>query len=73
MQKSTRWMNKAEGSLVILGLLLLVNGSIYKISGFNLLVQMSEDLASFFVLANTCFLLALVVYIFDQNIHHPEG
>lgn len=67
MHSTVRIMNKAEGTLVIFGLLLLLNAAIFKLSGFNLLYPLSDKVGSFVVGANTCFILAIVISIFDKS------
>lgn len=54
------------GTLVLVGMVLLLGGVILKFAGLNLLEPLFYVPASFFVVANTCFLLALIIDKFDK-------
>lgn len=54
-------MDMAVGSVVLLGFLFLLGGVICKFSDLSLLEPYVTSPAGFFAVANTCFLLALVV------------
>jgi VIT1/CCC1 family predicted Fe2+/Mn2+ transporter len=60
-------MDIAEGALVLSGLLLILFGAIYKITGVNLLDPMVRTASASFIAANTCFLLSVVVYLFNKG------
>ena len=55
------------GTLVLVGMLLILGGVILKFAGLNLLEPLFYMPVSFFVVANTCFLLALVIDKFDRK------
>lgn len=59
-------MSAGVGTLVLVGMLLLLGGVILKFAGLNLLEPLFFIPSSFFVVANTCFLLALVIDKFDK-------
>lgn len=58
-------MNVAAGTLILLGFLLMMGGVIQKLAGLNLLEPIFNQPISTFVVANTCFILALVIDKFD--------
>ncbi|MFQ5952867.1 MAG: hypothetical protein ACE5JK_05635 [Candidatus Omnitrophota bacterium] len=59
-------MSLATGSLVLLGFFLIMFGVILKFSGLNLLEPLFYNIGGYFAMANTCFLIALVVEKFDK-------
>lgn len=59
-----RKLNLAEGVLVLLGFILILNAGIIKFKGINLLEQLVKDPGNLLLLANTCFIMAFVVAIF---------
>ncbi len=59
-------MSLGVGVLVLLGLLLILFGVIFKMSGMNLMHPQIKEVSNFFVIANTCLLLALIVARFDK-------
>lgn len=61
-----RNMNLGEGLLVLLGFLLILNALVFKISGLNLL-PMIKNISSFFIAANTCFLVACISAVFGKS------
>ena|GEM_PF-1615685 len=60
-----RKLNLAEGSLVLLGFILILNAVIFKVSGLNLL-PIIKKASNFVMVANTCFLMALISAIFEN-------
>jgi len=60
-------MNLAVGSLVLLGFFMIMFGMILKMSGLNLLEPVFYSIGGYFSMANTCFLIALVVDRFDKS------
>ncbi|MFC1548754.1 hypothetical protein ACFL5E_02200 [Candidatus Omnitrophota bacterium] len=61
-------MSLGVGVLVLLGLILILFGVIFKLSGLNLLHPQIKDVSNFFVIANTCLLLAIIVDKFDTSV-----
>lgn len=59
-------MNLGTGVLVLLGFFLILFGIIMKFSGLNLLDPLCSRISSFFAIANTCFLIAIIVDRFDK-------
>lgn len=59
-------MSLGVGVLVLLGLILILFGVIFKLSGLNLLHPQIKDVSNFFAIANTCLLLAIIVDKFDR-------
>jgi UPF0716 family protein affecting phage T7 exclusion len=59
-------MNIAEGTLVLVGFLLLLNGLIFKFIGFSLLFPMINTTLASFVAANSCFLTAFLINTYDK-------
>lgn len=51
----------AVGALVLVGLVLIVAGCVSKVAGLNLLEQFFTIPRNYFIAANTCLLLALVI------------
>lgn len=64
---SMKRMNVAVGSLILIGMLLVMGGVIMKYAGLNLLEPYLNVPTNFFVVANTCFLVALIVDKFDRT------
>jgi hypothetical protein len=60
-------MSLGVGVLVLLGLILILFGVIFKLSGLNLLEPQIKEVTNFFIVANTCLLLALIVAKFDKS------
>ncbi|MBD3426484.1 MAG: hypothetical protein GF409_04575 [Candidatus Omnitrophica bacterium] len=60
-------MSLGVGVLVLLGLVLILFGVIFKLSGLNLLEPQIKEVTNFFIVANTCLLLALIVAKFDTS------
>jgi len=58
-------MNLAVGTLVLLGFILLLAGTILNLSGWNPLHPVILRPVSYYVVANTCFLMALIIDRFD--------
>jgi hypothetical protein len=61
-------MNLATGSMVLLGFIFILFGLVLKMSGLNLLEPLFSRLSSFFAIANTCFLAALIIDRFDKPV-----
>lgn len=59
-----RKLNLAEGTLILLGMLLLMNAVIMKVKNINLLYPLLSNCMSTLIVANTCFVLAFVVSVF---------
>ncbi|MEA3489219.1 MAG: hypothetical protein U9R44_02605 [Candidatus Omnitrophota bacterium] len=62
-----RKMNLAEGVMVFLGFMLLLNIAILKFKGINLLEQVVKNPGTLLLAANTCFVLAFVVAVFGRE------
>ncbi len=62
-----RNMGLATGSLVLLGLFMVMFGIILKLSGMNLMEPIFNSIGGYFSMANTCFLVGLVVDRFDKE------
>ena len=62
-----RNMGLATGSLVLLGLFMVMFGIILKLSGMNLMEPIFNSIGGYFSMANTSFLVALVVDRFDKE------
>lgn len=60
-------MSLAVGTLVFIGFLLILFGVIAKASGVNLLTPAVTNVSNIFIIANTCFLMALIVSKFDKE------
>ena len=60
-----RRMNLAVGSLTLVGLLFGLAGVLSKVAGIALLYPLVKEMPSYFIIACTCFLLALIVDRFD--------
>lgn len=59
-----RKLNLAEGSLVLLGFLLLLDVAVIKVKSINLLTPLVNDSVGALLAANTCFIVAFVISIF---------
>ena len=62
-----RKINLAVGARLLLGFLLLQVGVVFQIAGINLLDPILRIPSSFFIVANTCFLVALLVDRFGEK------
>lgn len=62
-----RKLNLAEGALVLLGFLLILNGIIVKMSDFNMIPHLILMPSNSFVAANTCFILTLILDRFGKS------
>jgi len=62
-----RKLNIAEGILILLGFLLIVDALIIKFKGVNLLEQILKDPGNLLIAANTCFIIAFVVAVFGNS------
>ena len=60
-------INLAQGLLILLGLILLLNGIILKIFDLNFLAPAINSPLGCFVVSNTCFILAFVLEIFGDE------
>ena len=60
-------MDLAEGSLILSGFLLILCGLVNKLAAFNLLDPIIRTGSAAFVAANSCFLLAIIVYLFGKE------
>lgn len=60
-------MNIATGSLMFLGFVLLVSGMISKLIDVSLLAPFVSSYVGYFIAANSCLLLALVIDKFQQG------
>jgi len=60
-------MNLATGALIFLGFLFIVLGIASKAMGCSLLSPFIQSTLGYFVGANTCILLALIVDKFDKR------
>ncbi|OGW74839.1 MAG: hypothetical protein A2Z72_06640 [Omnitrophica bacterium RBG_13_46_9] len=60
-------MNLATGSLLCLGFVLLVTGVVSKLMGISLLAPLIETELGYFIAANSCFLMALVIDRFQKE------
>jgi len=60
-------MNLATGSLVLLGLVLMIVGVTSKLMGLSLLAPLFTSYVSYLVAANSCLLLSVII---DK--HHKE-
>jgi UPF0716 family protein affecting phage T7 exclusion len=60
-------MDLAEGSLVLSGFLLIICGVVNKIANFNFLTPFIKTSSAAFISANTCFLIAVIVYLFGKE------
>ena len=60
-------INMAQGLLILMGLVLLLNGIIIRLLGLNFLAPAINSPLGCFVVSNTCFLLAFVLEIFGDE------
>ena len=60
-------MNLANGTLVLLGFLAIVLGVVSKLMGISLLAPFIGAASSYFIVAITCFMVALVVDKFEKS------
>jgi len=60
-------INLAQGLLILLGLVLLLNGIILKMFDLNFLAPAINSPLGCFVVSNTCFILALVLEVFGDE------
>jgi hypothetical protein len=59
-------MSTGTGTLLLVGFFFILFGIILKFSGLNLLEPVVYQITSYFTVANTCFLVALIVHLFDK-------
>ena len=62
-----RKLNLAEGVLILLGFILILDALIIKFKGLNLLEQVVKDPGNLLMAANTCFIVAFIVAIFGNS------
>jgi len=62
-----RKLNVAEGSLVLMGFLFLLNVVVIKLKSVNLLGSLVDGSVGALLAANTCFILAFVFSIFGGS------
>ncbi len=60
-------MNVATGCLTFLGFILLIAGIASKLLGISVMAPYISSFLGYFVGANTCFLLALIVNKFQKS------
>ena len=60
-------MNLATGSLILLGLLMMVSGVAFKLAGISLLAPHVTTTTGYFTAANTCLLMAIIADRFQKN------
>ncbi len=60
-------LSLAVGALILTGLIIMVAGFVLNFKGVNLLPQLVNEADGYFTLANTCFIFAFIVYIFDKK------
>ena len=60
-------MDLAEGSLILAGFLLILCGLTSKLFTFNFLDPVIKTASAAFIAANSCFLLAIIVYLFGKE------
>jgi len=60
-------MNVATGCLIFLGFILLLGGIASKLMGISILTPYISSFIGYFVGANTCFLMALIVDKFQKD------
>lgn len=60
-------MDLAEGSLILSGFLLILCGVINQLFAFNLLDPIIGSVSASFIAANSCFLVAIIVYLFGKE------
>lgn len=61
-----RKMSIGVGALVLVGMLVAVMGILFKVTTFNTLYPYLRYPRSFFLAANTCFLVAIIIDRFDS-------
>lgn len=62
-----REMNLAVGSLVLMGFIFIVLGSAFKVTGFNVLEPVIKSPLGFFITANTCLIVAVIIEVFGEK------
>lgn len=62
-----RKMNLAVGSLIFLGFLCIMLGVIARLSGVTLMAPVLSTPGQYLIVANTCFLVALVIDWFERS------
>lgn len=62
-----RRLNLAEGSLILVGFLLLLNVAVIKLKSINLLSPLVNDSVGALLAANTCFIVAFIISIFGGS------
>ena len=60
-------MNLATGTLTFVGMLLLVGGVVSKLMGLSLMAPFISSYMGYFVGANLCFILVLVIDKYQKN------
>ena len=60
-------LNLAVSALIFIGLIMIVAGFVLNLKGLSLLPQLINEADGYFTLANTCFIFAFIVYIFDKK------
>ena len=60
-------MNLATGTLTLLGMVLVIAGIISRVIGFSFLAPLVSSYMGYFVGANLCFLLVLVIDKYQKN------
>ncbi len=60
-------INLAQGALILMGLILLLNGIILKMFDINFLAPAINSPLGCFVVSNTCLLLAFVLEFFGEE------
>ena len=61
-----RKMNLTVGVLVLLGFLSIMSGLILQAKNINLFESVFTSSGSYFLVANTCFIIALIIEKFDK-------
>jgi len=61
-----RRVSTGAGTLLLMAFLMILTGIVLHFSGLNLLEPIINSVAAYFVIANTCILMALVVDKFDR-------
>lgn len=64
-----RDLNLAEGSLILLGAILVINAVAIKFTDINVLDPITSGAGNFLIVACTCFFLAIISMIFDHPGH----
>ena len=60
-------MNLGTGALVFLGFMLLLLGVVSRLMNLPLLTPYIQSFLGYFIAANTCFLMALIVDKFEKQ------